>query len=318
MIDDYAIEQPIAHRILKNFIIKNKCSHAYLFELNDYSNGYNFALSYAKFLLCPNCFSNNLKCNNCSICKQIDDNNYLELKIIEPDGQWIKKEQLDELQKDFNTKSLIGNRKIYIIKNAEKMNASSSNSLLKFLEEPPENVIAILITNNSYQLLNTIVSRCQIISLKNTMIDNDDLDSLHLLGDYLYNDSQSIDNFICEFGIKYIDTIIEYTFSLLKNKEGVIALYNKTFVDIFNDRNKILVAFQLLVLYYKDVLHYKLNEKCYYFKDYIESIKLLSQKYDIFTISKIIKIIIRYSEKIKYNVNINLLMDKISILLSEV
>ncbi len=47
------------------------------------------------------------------------------------------------------------------------MNLSAANSILKFLEEPEEGIIAILITNNRYELLDTIRSRCQIITLNN-------------------------------------------------------------------------------------------------------------------------------------------------------
>ena len=76
----------------------------------------------------------------------------------------LQKEQLDELQKEFSEKSIFSNKKIYIINHADRLNKSAANSILKFLEEPEENIIAILITDNIYQLLDTIVSRCQIIS----------------------------------------------------------------------------------------------------------------------------------------------------------
>ena len=150
MLDDFKNEQPVVYRILTNSIKKDRYSHAYLFELNGYSKGLDLALSFAKFLLCPNNYSNCDKCNGCMQCKNIDTNNFLELKVIDTDGQWIKKEQLEELQHEFMNKSIVGNKKVYIINHAEKLNASSSNSILKFIEEPPEGIIAILLSDNFF------------------------------------------------------------------------------------------------------------------------------------------------------------------------
>ena len=72
------------------------------------------------------------------------------------------------MQRQFSTKAIETKYKIYIIHEAEKMNSSAANSILKFLEEPEPGIIAILITDNMYQLLDTIISRCQIISLSNS------------------------------------------------------------------------------------------------------------------------------------------------------
>ena len=56
---------------------------------------------------------------------------------------------------------------IYIIKNCEKLNSSSANCILKFLEEPEDDIIAILLTDNINMVLPTIKSRCQILNFKN-------------------------------------------------------------------------------------------------------------------------------------------------------
>ena len=164
MLDEYIDKQKIVYKTLVNSVKNNKYSHAYLFESNGNKDVYDLAISFAKCLLCPKNYSNYKACKDCKQCERIDKKCFTDLKIIEADGLWIKKEQLDELQKEFSTKSLESNKKVYIINNAEKLNVQTSNSLLKFLEEPEENIIAILITDNIYQLLDTIISRCQIIS----------------------------------------------------------------------------------------------------------------------------------------------------------
>ena len=100
-----------------------------------------------------------------NICMRIDDGNYVDVKVIEPDGMWIKKDQLLDLQKDFNNKSLLENKRIYVIQEADKLNVAAANTLLKFLEEPADDIIAILLTKNRYKLLDTILSRCQVLTI---------------------------------------------------------------------------------------------------------------------------------------------------------
>lgn len=317
MLDDYKSEQPIIYKILVNSIKKNKFSHAYLFELNGYSKGFDIALAFAKFLLCPFNYSCDKKCSNCHQCKNIDNNNFLEFKVIESEGQWIKKEQLETLQQDFMKKSLLGNKKVYIINGAEKLNVSASNALLKFLEEPPDGVIAILISNNIHQLLNTIVSRCQVLSLKKEISKNYNLTSIEQIGKYLFSNLDTYNNFINIEGKRYIDEIIDYLNFLDKYKCETLIIRNKQFIEVFNDRKKVKIAFDLFVLYYKDILNYLLGLNLEYFYDYKCSIVDFSKSHNASELSKKIKTIVDLSIDIKYNLNSNLLLDKLVILLSE-
>ena len=181
MLDGYKNSQPIVYKILKNAIMDDKCSHAYLIETGGFYDSFNFVMSFVKSLLCP---LKNLKKNNCGDCHQcevIDSGNFPEIDVIAPDGLWIKKEQLQNLQKEFTTKALIGNKRVYIIKQADRLNKSAANSILKFLEEPDNNIIAILITDNIYSVLTTIRSRCQILRLKSTDISKEPLNTIQKL-----------------------------------------------------------------------------------------------------------------------------------------
>ncbi len=150
--------------VVDKFIETEKISHAYLIEIDDYDCDFQCILDFIKMLFCK-CKFNDLKENY--LCKAIDNNTYPDLKIIEPTGQWIKKSQLLELQSEYSNKSLLNNLRIYVIKEAEKLNGSSANTILKFLEEPEDGIIAILVTKNRYQVMNTILSRCQILSIHN-------------------------------------------------------------------------------------------------------------------------------------------------------
>ena len=152
---------------IEKIIQSNKLSHSYLIELGDFSLDFPLVLLFVKMILCSEMVDDveNLNCNRCNTCKLIDENSFPDLQIIEAEGSQIKKNQLLSLKGEYQNKSLIGKRRVYIIKNAEKLNPSSANTILKFLEEPEEGVIAILLTSNRYQILDTILSRCQVLSI---------------------------------------------------------------------------------------------------------------------------------------------------------
>ena len=294
MLDDYKEQQKIVYKTLTNAVKKNRYSHAYLFEANGNSNALKIAIAFAKMLLCKHNYSNNLKCKDCNQCNKIDKNIFSDLKIIDPDGLWIKKEQLDNLQLEFSKKSIESNKKIYIINNAESLNVQASNSILKFLEEPEDGIIAILVTNNIYQLLTTIVSRCQIISLSKE--------------NHLSELTEEEQENLC-----VINTFIK---TLEKEKLNTILYTQKLWHDKFSDRKDYKTAFDLLLVYYKDVLNYKLKRNLELFNDFKESIEDVGNTNSFNKIIYKINTILELKEHIKVNANQNLLLDKLIIELS--
>lgn len=157
-------EQKLFFDYIENSITVNKkISHAYLIETNGYKK-YNEVVKelIKKILLINSSIEEHDK-----IIHQVDDGNYADLKYIYPDGANIKKEQLLNLEAQYSKKSMLNNKLIYVIDPADKLNSSSANTILKFLEEPPDDIIAILLTENKYNVLETIVSRCQCLSLVN-------------------------------------------------------------------------------------------------------------------------------------------------------
>lgn len=312
MLDDYLLEQPIAIKILENSINKNKIVHAYLFETNGYNKSQELIYAFIKSLLCPNKFFASTNCQNCSICKMIEDKNYPEIKVINPDGMWIKKEQLDDLQQEFSKKAVFGNKKIYIINEAEKMNISTSNSILKFLEEPAPNIIAILITDNIYQLLDTIISRCQIISLKK----NIDLCSseIEMIADNIFSDKLKKEEFLNNPDtLDLINNIKKFIDYYEVNHLDTLLYTQKLWFNYFKDKEQNIMAYDIMILYYRDILNQKIGQTVMIFKDdydNISQIALKNSEYDI--VEKISKILIA-KQKIKNNINLNLLMDNLII-----
>ena len=297
MLDEYIEEQKIAYKVLKNAVMKDKCSHAYLFETNGYIKKEEFALAFAKYVLCPNRYSNNQKCVNCTQCDNIDKNIFSEIKIISPDKDslWIKKEQLVELQNEFKTKSLLANKKIYIITDATKLNASSANSILKFLEEPADNIIAILLADNIHQLLDTIVSRCQIVSLVNKKTKENLLESLI---------SVKLNNLeeIKENTINYIN-------ELEKNKKEMILFNKKYFHNYIKEKIELIASFEIMILYYKEAINLKLNLD----NEIIDNVNNILLNNTIEELNKKIKIVTDLKKNIYVNANTNLLLDKLVI-----
>lgn len=312
MLDDYLLEQPVAVKILENSIKKNKVVHTYLFETNGYNKSQKFIYAFIKSLLCPNNFFAFSDCKKCSICQMIDNQNYPEIKVINPDGMWIKKEQLDELQQQFSKKAIIGNKKIYIINEAEKMNISASNSILKFLEEPAPNIIAILVTDNIYQLLDTIISRCQIISLKkNTNLFSSEIE---MIADNIFLDKTKKDDFVKNpDSLELINNVKKFVNYYEINHLDTLLYTQKLWFNYFKDKEQNIIAYDIMILYYRDILNQKIGQALMIFKDDYEDISQISLKnseYDI--VEKISKILL-VKQKIKNNLNLNLLMDNLII-----
>lgn len=237
------------NKIIKN----NKVSHAYLIELNDYEDDMKYIFDFIKMIICNIEYSLLDKENN--IIRLIDDNNYPDIKIIEPDGATIKKGQMIDLQKDYSNKSLLDGKRIYVVKEADKLNPASANTILKFLEEPEEDIIAILLTQNRYKILETILSRCQILTIKeNSMpiIEDDLYDLLKCVinpNDFYIKYSSIVNDIIQDKDIakekleKIENIIILYLENKYNNKE-IDDKLEKLFKDI--DSNKLLNILKII------------------------------------------------------------------------
>lgn len=309
MLEEYEKKEPIIYRQISNSI-KNGLSHAYLFELNDNIYAYEMIMSFVKKVL-----SN----GDDNIVKRIDDGNYPELKHIFPDGQLIRKEQLEELQKSFSTISLENDKRFYIIHDSEKLNVAAANSLLKFLEEPSDGIIAILLTNNINLMLKTIVSRCQILTFSKNKLEDyikfnqitSDI-TLHKLFFTIWKNKDELN----EYHRNFVKKVIEFINYYEKNKLKTIVYENRFFEEI-NDKIELNKFFECVILFYRDLLRYKFGSDVLYFDDYIDNIREFSC---INTEEMIIKKINTLLEKvrlIKNNVNTSMFIDGIIIDMEE-
>lgn len=257
---------------LVNKFNENKLSHVFLMETNNKNALMKDILEFCKVINCPENY--NSECDKCNLCRLIDTNSLPSLKIIYPDGQAIKKSQMEELKNEFLGIPYLSRYNIYIINDAEKFNASSANTMLKFIEEPEQNILGFLITNNKENVIHTIKSRCEILK---TFYDIDEV--------------QNLNEKIKEIAEDYL-----YKIEVEKNKS---ILYNKVILDEKLEKEEILILFQIILNLYLDLLNGKTISKR------LEKLNDLNHQEVIKRVYLVNEII----ERLNYNVNMNLLLD---------
>ena len=102
-------------------------------------------------------------CGKCLACKKVAAGMHLDLLSIDPT---LPVKELRESLDDVDLYPADGAHKVYIIDGADRLNEQKQNTLLKTLEEPPEFVTFILLAHSSDAFLQTILSRCALLSLR--------------------------------------------------------------------------------------------------------------------------------------------------------
>jgi DNA polymerase-3 subunit delta' len=219
------------------------------------ANMLSFAIAFAKGVDCLHPFPDGDFCGQCSHCTEIDKEIFLDLKVLEPDGQFFKKEQIVFLIEDNFNKPLKGNRKFNILVNANQMNAHSANAFLKVLEEPAPLNVFILITENLNVLLPTIRSRCQVLTfsplsraeIKTYLVEKRNFpeDKARLISYLGQSNMDSVMDVNFDEFMKQRETVFSVLSALLM-KQGI----EEILLDLFNrsrSREKFLEYFERLV-----------------------------------------------------------------------
>jgi DNA polymerase-3 subunit delta' len=124
------------------------------------------ALALAQVLLCSMnaAATSSEACGRCASCLALAKGNETDsLLLISPEKNLIKIEEAQRILSFLSFKSLHGNR-VIIIDGAELLNPQAANSLLKILEEPPEDTFFFLIAPSAAHVLPTLRSRSQVMS----------------------------------------------------------------------------------------------------------------------------------------------------------
>ena len=160
--------QPTVYRTLSNAIKYNRLAHAYMFTGAQENLKRETALLFAQSIICSHRDEDGFACQECDSCKRIEKGESVDLVWLpKKKEERIKKQDIIKLQ-DFcmSTSSQEESKKIYVLDHFDEITKSASNSLLKTIEEPIDNLFAILIVNEKANVLPTIVSRCQIVTFR--------------------------------------------------------------------------------------------------------------------------------------------------------
>ncbi|GLH63912.1 DNA polymerase III subunit delta' [Parageobacillus sp. G301] len=319
--------QPVVVKMLTKSLEKGRISHAYLFEGQRGTGKKAMSLLLAKSLFCLH-RSGIKPCNECRNCRRIDSGNHPDVHVIEPDGQSIKKEQIEMLQQEFAKMAVESDRKLYIIEHADKMTTNAANSLLKFLEEPRPGTVAILLTEQYHRLLETIISRCQVFSFKpippallaNYLAEQQIPPHIALLAAHVTNSHEEALELGRDDWFAQARKIVLQLYEMLK-KNDLQALFfiHDQWIPHFQEKQQIDLGLDLLLYIYKDMLHIQLGQQDkIIYRDKIDNLQQWALSCSQRQIVKNMEMILQAKARLNTtNMSVQLLMEQLILDLKE-
>jgi len=153
--------QQRAIQILKAGFKTGRVSHAYLFYGPQGVGKGKSAQVLARLLNCANPTPEAEPCDKCSSCLKALSGNHPDIFWIEPEGKTLKIGQMRAIQEKASYKCYEGKFKVIMMDDVQLLTVEAANSLLKVLEEPPEDTVFILLAQDTASIPVTILSRCQ-------------------------------------------------------------------------------------------------------------------------------------------------------------
>lgn len=159
---------------LRRAIVEDRIRQSLIMAGPDGVGKHQFALALAQAVNCEKPVEGDA-CGVCPACRKIERNEHPDVKTIlreikDPDSkkdaksQVIKIEQMRQMSAEAQFRPYIGRRRVFMIDEAEWLREDAQSAILKTLEEPPETSLLILITSKPYALIETIRSRCLMLS----------------------------------------------------------------------------------------------------------------------------------------------------------
>lgn len=154
--------EPVVYQALSSALKNDTVSHAYLFCGEAGTPKKEAAYLLAMSLFCQNRDEDGFACETCRTCGRIMKNEHLDCQVLDGSEKAISKDDVDALTASFaRAGSEQGSReRVCILLDADNSSTAAQNALLKFLEEPGDDVTAILSVDGIGRILPTIVSRC--------------------------------------------------------------------------------------------------------------------------------------------------------------
>lgn len=178
---DEIVGQQVITTTLKNALISNQTSHAYLFTGPRGTGKTSAAKIFAKAINC-HFLKDGEPCNECETCKEITNgqlNDVIEIDAASNNGV----EEIRDIRDKAKYAPTIADYKVYIIDEVHMLSTGAFNALLKTLEEPPANVVFILATTEPHKIPLTIISRTQRFDFRRISADQSFERMKYILGE---------------------------------------------------------------------------------------------------------------------------------------
>ncbi len=304
---------------LKDAAMKSRAPHAMIIEGERGMGKRTLAKLFAMSVLCD--ANEDKPCGKCRSCNLAALNNHPDIITIthEKPNVVTVDEVRSQIVGDVLIKPYYNKKKIYIFPDAGKMNVNAQNALLKTVEEPPEYVITILLTENKTALLPTILSRCVGFSL-NPLSDKTVTD--HLISRYdVEPDKAAVCASLSRGSIgraaemaesEEFDEIYSDTVELLKNaeKEEFYRIFAKA-KEMASRKEELDTILDLILLWYRDLLMSKASGDpvSLTFKKETGYIVSKAQNYEYEEINSVFEAIRKTKERLQHNANTEASMD---------
>lgn len=264
-------QQQTVAKVLRHAITRKELAHAYLLEGPKGTGKHQTAMLVTQTLFCESPTEQG-PCMECRNCRRIVSGNHPDVIWVAPEegAASIKKEQIAYLMKEFAYRGVESGRKVFIIEQAEKMTTQAENSLLKFIEEPHPGTLALLVTEHIHQLLDTIISRCQVLTfvplsdraLEERMTQDGLPRQLLKPAAALTHDYGEASR-LCkeEWFAEARSQVLQLTQRLYKSLDSALSYIYEKFTPNFDSNQKMAVGLDLMLFWYRDLLSLHLNRQ---------------------------------------------------------
>lgn len=312
---------------LQNAIAQKKISHAYIIQGEHFSGKEFIAKAFAATLQCERQALE--PCGECRSCKQFSTGNQPDVIFVgheKPNSIGVE-DVRSQINSDIAIKPYSSPYKIYIINEGEKLTPQAQNALLKTLEEPPAYAVILILTTNLEELLPTILSRC--VVLRMTPVQNE------LVKEYLKKELK-IPDYKADICVAFargnigrakqlaiseeFENIRNEALSLVKNIRNMelheVMAAVKGIREYHIDVNEYL---DVLLIWYRDVLLFKATNDTNHliFREEIQYIRKAADKSAYEGIENIINALESAKNRLRANVNFELVMELLFITIQE-